>query len=82
MERLEKELAAADKEQARLEREARAEQARREKEARAEEAARRRYERENPGLVEQVAKSSVFKDLVRTAGREIIRGVFGTGRRR
>ncbi|MHA6523846.1 helicase HerA-like domain-containing protein [Tessaracoccus sp. G1721] len=82
MRRLEQELAAADKEQARLEREARAEQARREKEARAEEAARRRYERENPGLVEQVTRSSVFKDLVRTAGREIIRGVFGTGRRR
>ncbi|HSO69246.1 MAG TPA: helicase HerA-like domain-containing protein [Arachnia sp.] len=77
----EKELAAAEKEQARLEREARAEQARRDKEARAEEAARRRYERENPGLVEQVTKSTVFKDLVRTAGREIIRGIFGTGRR-
>jgi hypothetical protein len=82
IEQLEKELAAADKERARREKEALAEQARREREARAEEAARRRYERENPGLVEQVTKSAVFKDLVRTAGREIIRGVFGTGRRR
>nr|WP_255443504.1 helicase HerA-like domain-containing protein [Tessaracoccus sp. MC1679] len=81
LQQMEKELAAAEKEQARLEREARAEQARRDKEARAEEAARRRYERENPGLVEQVTKSTVFKDLVRTAGREIIRGIFGTGRR-
>ena len=82
IEQLEKELAAADKERARREKEAVAEQARREREARAEEAARRRYERENPGLIEQVTKSTVFKDLVRTAGREIIRGVFGTGRRR
>ncbi|MHA6510579.1 helicase HerA-like domain-containing protein [Tessaracoccus sp. Y1736] len=81
LQQMEKELAAAEKEQARLEREARAEQARRDKEARAEETARRRYERENPGLVEQVTQSTVFKDLVRTAGREIIRGIFGTGRR-
>ncbi|MHA6513728.1 helicase HerA-like domain-containing protein [Tessaracoccus sp. Z1128] len=82
LQQAEKELKTAEKEQARLEREARAEQARREREARAEEAARRRYERENPSLVQQVTKSTVFKDLMRTAGREIIRGVFGTGRRR
>ena len=78
----EKELAAAEKEQARLERERLAEERRLERERKAEEAARRRYERENPSLVQQVTKSTVFKDLVRTAGREIIRGLFGTGRRR
>ena len=58
------------------------EQARLEREAKAAEAARKKWERENPSLVEQVTKSPVFKDLVRTAGREIIRGLFGTGRRR
>ena len=31
--------------------------------------------------MEQVTKSTVFKDLVRTTGREIIRSIFGTGRR-
>lgn len=70
-EEAEKEMAAAEKELAR-----------REREARAEEAARRRYERENPGLIQQVTKSAVFRDFVRTAGREIVRGIFGTGRRR
>ncbi len=70
-----------EKEFQRQQREAEKERARIEREARAEEAARRRYERENPSLVQQVTKSTVFKDLVRTAGREIIRGIFGTGRR-
>ena len=70
-EEAEKEMAAAEKDAAR-----------REREARAEEAARRRYERENPGLIQQVTKSAVFRDFVRTAGREIVRGIFGTGRRR
>lgn len=95
-ERLAKERAAADaaaeKERQRIEREADAELARldrevakakaqAEKEARQAEAARRKWEKENPSLVEQVTKSAVFKDFVRSAGREIVRGIFGTGRR-
>jgi Tfp pilus assembly ATPase PilU len=72
----------ADAELARLDREAARARAQAEKEAKAAEAARRKWEKENPTLIEQVTKSSVFKDLVRTAGREIIRGVFGTGKRR
>ncbi|AQP45475.1 helicase HerA-like domain-containing protein [Tessaracoccus flavus] len=80
--RIEEELEALEKEQAKREREALAEQRRLERERKAEEAARRRYERENPSLVQQVTKSPVFKDFVRTASREIVRGLFGTGRRR
>lgn len=91
-ERLEKEraeqAAAAEKEAARLEKEfekqqrdAEKERARLEREQRAQEAARRKWEKENPSLMEQVTKSTVFKDLVRTTGREIIRSIFGTGRR-
>jgi DNA helicase HerA-like ATPase len=33
-------------------------------------------------VIEEVASSSVFKQFVRSAGREIVRGVFGTARRR
>ena len=33
-------------------------------------------------LIEQVTSNSMFKQLVTTAGREIIRGLFGTARRR
>ncbi|MHB1009325.1 MAG: hypothetical protein ACYC1E_08885 [Propionibacteriaceae bacterium] len=33
-------------------------------------------------VVEEVAQSNVFKKSVRSAGREIVRGVFGTARRR
>lgn len=73
---------AAEKEQARQDRERQQEEARAEKERRAEEAARKREERENPSIVTKVTKSAVFRDLVRTASREIIRGIFGTGRRR
>lgn len=73
---------AAEKEQARQERERQQEEARAEKQRRAEETARKREERENPSVVTQVTKSAVFRDLVRTASREIIRGIFGTGRRR
>ena len=32
-------------------------------------------------VVEDILKSPVAKDLVRTATREILRGVFGVGRR-
>ena len=37
--------------------------------------------RKDPGIVHDVVTSSAFKDLVRTATREIVRGMFGTGRR-
>ncbi len=33
------------------------------------------------GIVAEVVKSSAFKDLLRTATREVVRGMFGTGRR-
>lgn len=77
----EADAAKAEKDYEREQRELEKERARIDKQQRADEAARRKWEKENPSLVEQVASSSVFKDLVRTAGREIIRGIFGTGRR-
>jgi len=33
-------------------------------------------------VVEQIAGSGVFRDFARTAGREIVRSIFGTARRR
>ncbi|WP_446665951.1 helicase HerA-like domain-containing protein [Flexivirga sp. B27] len=43
-------------------------------------------EKDEPGMVEQVMKSSAFKSALRSAGtvlgREITRGIFGTARRR
>jgi uncharacterized protein len=33
-------------------------------------------------VVEQVVGSSAFKQFARSAGREIVRGLFGAGRRR
>ncbi len=46
----------------------------------------RRAQREEPTVVEQVVKSSVFKSMMRSAGtvigREITRSIFGTARRR
>ncbi|ODR17193.1 helicase HerA-like domain-containing protein [Mycolicibacterium porcinum] len=43
-------------------------------------------QREEPGMLEQVLKSSAFKSAMRSAGtvigREITRSIFGTGRRR
>ena len=45
-----------------------------------------RSEREDPGMVETVVKSSAFKSMMRSAGtvigREITRSIFGTARRR
>ena len=42
--------------------------------------------KEQPGMVEQVVKSSAFKSALRSAGtvigREITRSIFGTARRR
>ncbi|WP_139979284.1 helicase HerA-like domain-containing protein [Nocardioides litoris] len=37
---------------------------------------------EEPGLVHDVVTSAAFRDLLRTATREVVRGMFGTGRRR
>jgi hypothetical protein len=37
--------------------------------------------KEEDGVVEQVVKSSAFKQFMRTAAAEIARGMFGTGRR-
>jgi len=34
------------------------------------------------GVIEEVAQSSVFKQVVRWAGREIVRGIFGTALRK
>ncbi|MGV8846608.1 helicase HerA-like domain-containing protein [Tessaracoccus sp.] len=42
----------------------------------------RRSPKPEPGLMEQVASSSAFKQFARTAAREIARGLFGAGRRR
>lgn len=60
--------------------------------AKAEVAAAREAEREakaeakrkanEKGVLEQVMGSSVVRDMARTAGREIVRSIFGTGRRR
>lgn len=44
-------------------------------------AAPRGRAREEKGIVEQVVGSSVFKQFARSAGREIVRGLFKTGRR-
>jgi hypothetical protein len=41
-----------------------------------------RREKEEESVVEQVVKSGAFKDFMRTAAREIARGMFGTARRR
>ncbi len=42
---------------------------------------RSRSSREPDGIVEQVVKSGAFKDFMRTAAREIARGMFKSGRR-
>jgi hypothetical protein len=41
-----------------------------------------RIQANKPSLIEEVASSSVFKSILRTAGNEIVRGIFGTARRR
>jgi DNA helicase HerA-like ATPase len=41
-----------------------------------------RSSRDDDGIVEEVVKSGAFKDFMRTAAREIARGMFGTARRR
>jgi DNA helicase HerA-like ATPase len=41
----------------------------------------RRPRREPDSMVEQVVKSTAFRQVMRTAAREIVRGIFKTGRR-
>ena len=62
----------------------RADQAARQQEAAQRQTSRSqpRARRPDPTLAEQVMKSSVFKQAARTATREIVRSIFGTGRRR
>ncbi|WP_081683820.1 helicase HerA-like domain-containing protein [Granulicoccus phenolivorans] len=38
--------------------------------------------KQEKSMIEEVVGSSVFKDIARTAGREIVRSIFGTARRR
>lgn len=64
--------------QAQAAKQAEAEAAARQKE----EARAQRYERAQPSVVEKVAKSSVFRSFITSAAREIVRGLFGTARRR
>jgi hypothetical protein len=46
------------------------------------EAPRPRAQKPEKSVVEQVIGSSAFKQFARTAGREIVRGLFGAARRR
>lgn len=43
---------------------------------------RQRTAPKQKSVIEEVAQSSVFKQFIRSAGREIVRGIFGTARRR
>lgn len=43
---------------------------------------RTRQPKPEPSVIEKIANSSVFKQFVRSAGREIVRDIFGTARRR
>ena len=71
-------LKEADRQAAAAQREAERQAAAQQKEAERQ----ARIEANKPSLIEQVATSSVFKSFIRTAGNEIVRGIFGTARRR
>jgi len=43
---------------------------------------RRRSRKEDENVLQQVLGSSMFRSMARTAGREVIRGIFGVARRR
>ena len=58
-----------------------AEQARQAKLDKAEQAKTAKKKEDDGGLVQDVVQSGAFKDFVRTAAREIARGMFGSGRR-
>ncbi len=81
-ERLAAEAEAEAREQAKIESDARA---RAEREMRAAERAQPRARTSRPterSVLEQVTGSSAFREMARTAGREIVRSIFGTARRR
>ncbi|MFF0266429.1 helicase HerA-like domain-containing protein [Kribbella sp. NPDC004536] len=59
-----------------------AEQAEAEKQQQEQEAPRPRAQKPEKSMVEQVIGSSAFKQFARSAGREIVRGLFGAARRR
>lgn len=80
--RAEKEEAARAKEAARMERAAQQEAERQRRAAEKEAERQERARRNEKSVLEQVAGSSVFKQFIRSASREIVRGVFGTARRR
>jgi DNA helicase HerA-like ATPase len=48
----------------------------------AKERTKKRTEKEEGGIVRDVVQSTAFKDFMRTAAREIARGMFSSGRRR
>ena len=83
--KLEAGAAQAQREQEQREQAAQAEAAAKEQ-ARAEPARRasapRSSRREPKGMVEQITDSTVFRQFARSAGREIVRGLFGAARRR
>ena len=78
-ERLER---AAQREAERQRRAEEREAERQRREAEREAAREERARRNEKSVLEQVAGSSVFRQFVRSAGREIVRGIFGTARRR
>jgi DNA helicase HerA-like ATPase len=57
-------------------------EAQREAEKQTRSAPRRRAPQQEEGVVTQVLGSAAFKQVMRTAAKEIARGMFGTGRRR
>ncbi|CUR62075.1 conserved hypothetical protein [metagenome] len=57
------------------------EMARKQKNERVTEKSRQKAEKEEDSMVETVVKSTAFKDFMRTAAREIARGMFKSGRR-
>jgi uncharacterized protein len=67
---------------AQQEAEAQAQAQQREPEPERREPAQPRRQARQKSVIEEVAQSSVFKQFVRSAGREIVRGIFGTARRR
>jgi hypothetical protein len=83
--KLEAGAAQAEQERQQQEQAAQAEAAAKEQ-ARAEPAGRaptrRSSSREPKGMVEQITDSTVFRQFARSAGREIVRGLFGAARRR
>ena len=91
--KLEQGAAAAEQERRRAEEAERSEEAQQQRardEAEAERAGRasqprssgRTSARQQKGMVEQIASSTVFRQFARSAGREIVRGLFGAARRR